>query len=97
MYKFKFLFSQNIGEGNDKTIKSLFNLESKNRQNNIMNIVSKVKKKNADLHLCEDNLDATYLNKDQIERLNNIRCLVRNHSKGKLRWDILIMILAIFN
>ena len=62
-----------------------------------MNIVSKAKKKNEDLHLCEDNLDATYLNKDQRERLHNIRCLIRSHSKGKLRWDILIMILAIFN
>jgi hypothetical protein len=49
----------------------------------MVNIVTKVKKKNDDLKLSEKNLDSTYLNKDQRERLENIRCLIRSHSKKK--------------
>jgi len=45
----------------------------------------------------EDFLDAAYLDKDQRERLQHIKCLIRSHNKNKLRWDIVIMFLAIFN
>ena len=45
----------------------------------------------------EENIDITYLNKNQRERLLEIKWLFRGHSKFKLRWDILIMLLAIFN
>jgi hypothetical protein len=45
----------------------------------------------------DDEIDVAYLDKDTRERLSQIKCLIRSHSKNKLRWDILIMILAIFN
>ena len=47
--------------------------------------------------LLEEEIDNAYLNKNQRERLQHIRCLIRGHSKFKLRWDVVIMILAVFN
>lgn len=45
----------------------------------------------------EDFIDAAYLDREQRERLAHIKCLIRSHSQNKLRWDVVIMILAIFN
>lgn len=47
--------------------------------------------------IVEEEIDATYLDRDQRERIRHIRFLIRGHSKFKLRWDIVIMLLAIFN
>lgn len=47
--------------------------------------------------MSEDDIDVAYLDKDQRERLHQIKCLIRSHSKNKLRWDVLIMCLAVFN
>jgi CRP-like cAMP-binding protein len=38
-----------------------------------------------------------YLDKDQKFILETTRCLIRGHSTWKLRWDLLIMIMAIIN
>lgn len=38
-----------------------------------------------------------YLDKKQKYLLKNTRCLIRGHSRWKLRWDLIIVILAIFN
>ena len=45
----------------------------------------------------DDFIDAAYLDKDQRERLQHIKWLIRSHSKNKLRWDVVVMLLAIFN
>ena len=42
-------------------------------------------------------VDDVYLDKDQRELLKHTKCLIRSHSGLKLKWDILIMIMAIFN
>lgn len=42
-------------------------------------------------------IDTVYLDRDQLERLKHIKYLIRGHSTIKLRLDIVIMILAIFN
>jgi hypothetical protein len=47
--------------------------------------------------IAEEEIDATYLDRDQRERIRHIRFLIRGHSKFKLRWDVIIMLLAIFN
>jgi CRP-like cAMP-binding protein len=38
-----------------------------------------------------------YLDTRQKYLLKNTRCLIRGHGKWKLRWDLIIMLLAIFN
>ena len=38
-----------------------------------------------------------YLNKDDKKLLDTIRCLIRGHSKKKLRWDLVIMSMAVYN
>lgn len=45
----------------------------------------------------EDNVEDLYLDKEQKQMLEKTRCLIRGHSKWKLRWDLIVMILAIFN
>ena len=43
------------------------------------------------------NFDEVYLDREQKKILEESKCLIRGHSTFKLRWDVLIMILAIFN
>lgn len=38
-----------------------------------------------------------YLNKDQKIMLESTRCLIRGHSKTKLKWDLAIMVMAVYN
>ena len=44
----------------------------------------------------EENFDDIYLDREG-KMLKQSKCLIRGHSTFKLRWDVLIMILAIFN
>jgi hypothetical protein len=45
----------------------------------------------------DEQLANMYLDKDQKVMLSTLRCLIRGHSKKKLKWDLLIMLLAVFN
>lgn len=47
--------------------------------------------------LVSQEIDTVYLDRDQRERLQQIKYLIRSHSTWKLKWDIVIMIFAIFN
>lgn len=44
-----------------------------------------------------DKFEDLYLDKDQKKILQSTKWLIRGHSKCKLRWDLLIMVLAIIN
>ena len=49
------------------------------------------------LNLDKQHYDDLYLDKIQRDLLKNTKCLIRGHSKWKLRWDLIVMILAIYN
>lgn len=44
-----------------------------------------------------DNYDDIFLDKEERKILEYSKCLIRGHSIFKLRWDVFIMFLAIFN
>lgn len=44
-----------------------------------------------------DNFDEIYLDKEEKKILEHSKCLIRGHSTFKLKWDVFIMLLAIFN
>lgn len=48
-------------------------------------------------HDVSKNFDEIYLDREQKKLLQDSKFLIRGHSTFKLRWDVLIMILAIFN
>ena len=45
----------------------------------------------------EEKYDDIYLNEEQRKLLMNTKFLIRGHSRWKLRWDLVVMTLAIFN
>lgn len=68
---------------------------SNNAGNVLFDVIKKIKDETPVAQTPE--IDTVYLDRDQRERLLHIKYLIRGHSTFKLRLDIVIMILAIFN
>lgn len=56
-----------------------------------------IKSVTAGSYLEEEQAADIYLNKDQKIMLGTIKCLIRGHSKTKLKWDLAIMVMAVYN